>query len=61
MEEKIRALMIRLENTYKNRSGKVQECFSVGHWFMRVNEVGLNDAFNEFEKSAMTYIERGEE
>lgn len=57
MDEKIMALMMRLENTYKNRSGKVQECFSVGHWFMRVNAIGLHDAFNEFEKSCMGYIE----
>ena len=61
MEEKIIALMKRLENKYSDRSGRVQECFSVGHWFTRVNAVGLNDAFNEFEKSCINYIESREQ
>ena len=57
MEEQILDFMTVLENTYLNRSGKVQECFSVGHWLIQVSKLGLEQAFAEFETSAMEYIE----
>lgn len=59
-KEKIQEIMKEVEETYKNKSGRVQEVFSVGFWLMRVSEVGLNDTINELGKAVNHYIERGE-
>jgi hypothetical protein len=59
MEDKITKRMQEIQNKYKNRSGKVETCFSVGYWLIRVARVGLNDAFNEFSEKAEQYIEGG--
>jgi hypothetical protein len=64
MDDKITARMIEIENKYLNRSGmnqsgRIQEAFSVGYWFLRVAKIGVYDAWNEFSKGVDKYIEGG--
>jgi hypothetical protein len=59
MEDKITKRMHEIQQKYKNRSGRVETCFSVGYWLIRVAKIGLNDAFNEFSEKAEQYIEGG--